>query len=109
MPEKEYIDKDKALNAIECIDISDCTDIDDIFTEVERAIDDLPTADVAEVVHSYWVDKEGKFVPFNEKDGCPARSCYCHRCNNWLTGSDEYPCCGNYCPNCGAKMDLTNS
>lgn len=78
---------------------------------VEGLADDVESiiADVAEVVHSYWVDKEGKFVPFNEKDGCPARSCYCHRCNDWLTGSDEYPCRGNYCPNCGAKMDLTNS
>ncbi|MGN0444224.1 MAG: hypothetical protein ACI4F5_06390 [Acutalibacteraceae bacterium] len=46
----EYIDKDKLLNDIECIDISDCTDIDDIFTEVERTIDEQPTADVVEVV-----------------------------------------------------------
>ena len=64
-------------------------------------------AENASVVHSHWVDKEGNFVHFDERDGCPARSCYCHRCNNWLTGSDEYPCRGNYCPNCGAKMDET--
>ena len=47
----EYINKDKLLNDIECIDISDCTDIDDIFTEFERTIDDQPTADVVEVVY----------------------------------------------------------
>lgn len=46
----EYTDKDKLLNAIECIDISDCTDIDDIFIEIERTIDEHPTADVVEVV-----------------------------------------------------------
>lgn len=46
----EYIDKDKLLNAIECIDISNCTDVDDIFIEIERTIDEQPTADVVEVV-----------------------------------------------------------
>ena len=46
----EYIDKDKLLNAIECIDISNCTDVDDIFIEIERTIDEQPTADVVEIV-----------------------------------------------------------
>ena len=49
-----YIDADKVLNDIECIDISDCTDIDDIFIEVEKTIDEQPTADVAEVRHGKW-------------------------------------------------------
>lgn len=92
----EYIDKDKLLNDIECIDISDCTDIDDIFTEVERTIDEQPAADVAEVVrcrdckfynkktgfclnHSYFKDSDGMscspadspdFTFFNEDDFC---------------------------------------
>lgn len=45
-----YIDVDKLLDGIECIDISDCTDIDDIFIEIEKEIDEYPTADVTEVV-----------------------------------------------------------
>lgn len=45
-----YIDVDKLMNDIECIDISDCTDIDDILIEVEKTIDEQPTADVAEVI-----------------------------------------------------------
>ncbi len=53
-----YIDVDKLLDDIECIDIIDCTDIDDIFIEVEKTIDEQPTADVAEVVRcrdcKYW-------------------------------------------------------
>lgn len=69
----EYIDKDKLLNDIECIDISCCTDIDDIFTEVERTIDEQPTANVQEVVRckdcSYFckatVNKKGFLI-------CPA-------------------------------------
>ena len=45
-----YIDVDKLLDDIECIDIIDCTDIDDIFIQVEKTIDEQPTADVVEVV-----------------------------------------------------------
>ena len=92
----EYIDKDKLLNDIEYIDISNCTNIDDIFIEVERTIDEQPDADVVEVVkckdckyydkatgfclnHSYFKDSEGMscspadsrdFTFFNEDDFC---------------------------------------
>lgn len=51
-----------------------------------------------------WLDRKGKSVKFNENDGCPEKSCYCSVCEEWLVASDEYPCIGNYCPNCGAKM-----
>ncbi len=94
MPEKEYIEKDKALNAIECIDISDCTDIDDIFTEAERAIDDLPTADVAEVKHGEWkiVDSDLGWVD-GKCSACGYTDCFYE--------SGFY----KFCPECGAKMD----
>lgn len=89
----EYINKDKLLNDIECIDICDCTDVDDIFIEVERTIDDQPTADVAEAKHGEWkiVDSDLGWV-----DG------KCSAC-------DHVECFGesgfyNYCPECGAKM-----
>ena len=83
----EYINKDKLLNDIECIDISDCTDIDDIFTEVERTIDDQPTADVAEIKHGKWILIK------------PAHYA-CSVCNECVGGITF-----NYCRNCGAKMD----
>ena len=51
-----------------------------------------------------WVDSNGQRVKFNPMDGCPENSCYCSACGEWLTGSNEYPCYGNYCPKCGAKM-----
>ena len=73
---REYIEKDKLLNDIECIDISDCTDIDDIFTEIEKTIDEQPTAEVAEVVRcrdcKYWHQKTGyclKHSYFKDSDG----------------------------------------
>jgi|GEM_PF-6249941 len=39
----ECIDKDKLLDGVECIDISDFTDVDGIFAEVEKTIDELPS------------------------------------------------------------------
>ena len=51
-----------------------------------------------------WIDKDGQSVKFNATDGCPEKSCYCSVCGEWLVGSDEYPCNGNFCPNCGAYM-----
>ncbi len=72
----------------------------------------MPTVDVAHVVHGQWLSlnsDNGEFVPVpwdEMNEGCPEGSCFCSVCTDWLTGSDEYPAKGIYCPNCGAKMDL---
>lgn len=100
----EYIDKDELLNAIECIDISDCTDIDDIFIEVERTIDERPAADVVEVKHGKWI-----------RPNVPNTRSYkwqCSECGQiayWLhygnRGNKNIICKFGYCPHCGARMD----
>lgn len=38
------------------------------------------------------------------KDGYTTESVKCSVCDEWLTASDEYACCGSFCPNCGADM-----
>ena len=64
--------------------------------EVEQAIKEAPTVDAVEVVHGRW-DKPSKYGlghKFNHLGAvCSACACYC---NNLY----------NYCPHCGAKMDL---
>ena len=60
----------------------------------------------------YWIGTRRVGCGFGEykeyivpiKDGIVTDSCHCSECGEWLTGSDEYECYGNYCPNCGAKM-----
>lgn len=55
-------------------------------------IAEIPTADVAPVVHGRWVDDpdDPRF--------------FCRECGRWLL--IEYATADmNYCPNCGAKMD----
>lgn len=72
----------------------------------------LPTADVVEVKHGYWLTKEyeygkdGKSDEWVEKLAEQGDCAYCSFClqNAGLNGGEEYVL-SNYCPNCGAKMD----
>ena len=36
--------------------------------------------------------------------GQPFGWAMCSACGEYLTASDEYPCIGHFCPNCGAPM-----
>lgn len=59
-----------------------------------------------ELKHGHWIDENGKPASWDDMNiGCPSVSCFCSKCGDWLTASDEYPARGYYCPNCGAKMD----
>jgi hypothetical protein len=87
-----YIDADEAKEALTGWD-TDPTD-----EEIEWTIDNVPTADVAEVKHGNWVDRgDGDWS--------------CDRCGELFSfdaWGDIHPkddCGCNYCPNCGAKMD----
>lgn len=62
-----------------------------------------PTVDAEPVRHGHWMhgDEVVKLDVFD----APEMSCWCSECGDWLTGSDEYPVRGKFCPNCGAKMD----
>ena len=72
---------------------------------VER-IRAIPAADVRPVVRGRWLNvgrhHEGESVKLS--DGCPMMACCCSVCGEYLVGSDEYFCKGNFCPNCGADM-----
>ena len=60
-------------------------------TYFKRIIADFPAADVAPVVHGVWIEYQ-----------IPPIIC-CSNCD-WATDVKEKNF--NYCPNCGAKMDL---
>ena len=80
--------------------------------DVQFGVDKIPSADVAPVRHGRWLDrpknqglKDEEIGTVGMVDGEPWSSCYCSECGEWLVASDEYAVKGNYCPNCGAKMD----
>ena len=57
----------------------------------------------AEKVRGEWIDIDGEKVPV-DKYGQPCGWAKCSACGEYLTASDEYPCIGHFCPNCGAPM-----
>ena len=62
---------------------------------------ELPTADVAPVVHGQWIswEKAGNCVPSPDRHECSV----CHDAAQVLVNGFEL--LSDYCPNCGAKMD----
>lgn len=101
MAEKEYIEKRKLIEAWER-EIADATDLLDAF---DFALEDVPAADVAEVVHGEWIIEHGDYgemmcsvckkIPPTERKPDPYEDFQ-------LT---EFFIESPYCPHCGARMD----
>ena len=116
----KYIDREALVEWLKRIPLKDLSDgrglcrviFEDDF---KRAIKKIPKGiivDVAQVRHGRWLDrpknqglKDEEIGTVGMVDGEPWSSCYCSECGEWLVASDEYAVKGNYCPNCGAKMD----
>ena len=62
-------------------------------------IDDFPAADVAPVVHGRWI--HSRYEDCSEQ----FELVKCSQCNHEAYAMAFYVRGGNYCPNCGAKMD----
>lgn len=85
----KYVDIDAVKEAVrmaECDADYDGRRFDAEF--IENALDFIPAADVATVVHGRKIE-----------DGDIGCFCLCSLCGECL------PYGANYCPNCGAKMD----
>lgn len=101
---KEYIDREAVIHAIENsnFDISDC----DGYTvtpgisigKFYELINSVPNEDVREVKHGKWIDT-GYFGIHHMKIA------QCSSCKRESEGSMD----DEYCPNCGAKIDLEDS
>ena len=83
----DYISREAALTALQDSDLFNTTE------RQLRAIRELPAADVSEVVHGRWIWNEEGEIDWEQF----------YRCSN--CGDKEY-WESNFCPNCGAKMDL---
>lgn len=105
----EHIDKEDVLKIIDSAEVN--TDywsvtIDgyvtfhpDTFDKLHKEIDHIPAADVAPVVHAKWIDHtEDALAGYWECSNC---------IEPWvlMEGTPEENKM-NYCPQCGAKMDL---
>lgn len=85
----EYIERQAALDALQAPEMFGITPY-----HIEL-INRIPAADVAPVAHGEWiVCGDGTDVPF-----------MCSHCGKTVAASHKRMY-DNYCPNCGAKMDL---
>ena len=102
----EYIEREAAIDALQNhYEVRNAVQ-NGIMDECVMLMMRVPAADVIPVRHGRWVDDKGNPVPWDEwNKNCPRKSAFCSVCGKWLTASDEYPVIGNFCPNCGAKMD----
>ena len=77
----------------------------DEFSFVTAALSALRpiTREQVEKMRGEWVDLDGEKVPV-DKYGQPLGWAMCSACGEYLTASDEYPCIGHFCPNCGSPM-----
>lgn len=62
-------------------------------------VENLPAADVAQVVHGRWT--HSRYENCSEQ----FELVKCSKCNHEAYAMAFYVRCGNYCPNCGARMD----
>ena len=93
----EYIKRKYAIDAV--LDVyCDTPDIDLSCEKFEAAILKIQAADVAPVRHGRWVNEQMIVGGFAETWACD-----CSVCGRTQREPLWKP---NYCPNCGAKMDL---
>lgn len=75
----------------------------------DRILDDIvaiPTADVQEVKHGYWIEKEkGYTTNFGGKGKTPYRECSICGWDYPVVTVEQHFKQYKHCPNCGAKMD----
>ena len=87
----DAISRSAVLENIYEMDISDCTDVEDIIDKAYATIADAPALDVAPVVHARWL-----WV----KDHWECSACRGSRFHDIALGCDA-----SYCGRCGARMD----
>ena len=75
--------------------------LDGCETDIEL-LDEIPAADVAEVVYGQW---EGEGDGYADGE-IVLDVWHCSQCGYCIDdGTDNQDCLPKYCPNCGAKMD----
>ena len=72
-----------------------------MLDEVAKMIELLPAADVAEVKHGKWIEVQKENI---WNDIVPVLEC--SACGKYTVGTRGIMTKSNYCPNCGAKMNL---
>lgn len=89
----EYIDRGTAIAKLTALEV---TEQSYTMTDAKRLLSDMPAADVAPVVYGRWISKNTSGYDW---------IFVCSNCDY----IDRYPFNDrhNFCPNCGAKMEVS--
>lgn len=97
----EYIDRERLKKAISA-DCQHLFSFDESFYDiVMNDIDEIPASDVAPLVHGKWVEEKYETISRTRNRKIINTKNWCSVCNK-SNGKKK----DNYCPNCGAIMDL---
>ena len=90
----KYYSEEEILKRAQCTDA---------YFQIKSILTDTPEADVTEIRHGQWV--EDKTYPANDK-----KVYFCSVCNHWQKAKNQKQLNQimymNFCPFCGAKMDI---
>lgn len=95
----EYIAKRSVLEAVEKRSTQNGTEPgfhSEVADLLMQDVKEMPALDVVPVVHGEWIDTI-------DDDGI--RRQHCSRCDHMRCGRAKI----NYCPHCGAKMDVSRN
>lgn len=92
--DKEYIDREKAMEIVK----RTSGDYAAAWSEIRQ----LHAAEVAPVVHGYWINTP----PYRAVNGSYKKGQECSVCNAYYVSDGNTPYSNHpYCAECGAKMD----
>ena len=105
----EYIEKNAAIAKLTRLEVTEPLST---MIDAKRILADMPAADVAPVRRGHWIPiYASELTGWNpEFAGCdPITGYKCSRCGNEAIFScNDVFVLSNYCPNCGAKMEVPN-
>ena len=96
----EYIEREALITKFKKMELGEHGLVERLFADgVYAVIAAFPAADVAPVVHARWI--HSRYEDCSEQ----FEIVKCSQCNHEAYALALYVYGGNYCPNCGAKMD----
>lgn len=99
--EKEFYAQNKETD--DAIDLAIAAGMEKAVLSIKNGLRDIPNAGVVPVVHGKWDSIPNEYISIASKNGSyHGNATSCSVCNE--INPNAYKT--NYCPNCGAKMDL---
>lgn len=99
----EYLDREALIAEFKQLKLGESSFIERVFADgVYAIIERFPAADVAPSVHARWIVTKA----YNDVIDMDVSKYTCSSCGEYRLIATTLSQATNYCPNCGAKMDI---